>query len=302
MHRIRPFGPVTPTAACDTGGITFSVGNMTQRAPIHLGSGEPMLLLHPFMMSQNVWKRVAPLIADTGRYEVFAPTMAGHNGGPRGPFFLGSAALADDVERRMDALGWGTAHIVGNSLGGWVAFELERRGRARTLTGIAPAGGWHWYTPAKFEIVFKFVAGLPVWLVAKALGPRALRLPFARQLAYVPISSSADRLSDADLLEIIDDVTHCPAYYQMLVKTLLLPGLLELANGSSPTHLVICEKDRVLPHPRYARQFTTQLPKDTKITHLDGVGHIPMFEAPDRVAKVILDFVDDYAGPKRATG
>ena len=68
--------------ACDTGGITFSVGNMTERAPIHLGSGEPMVLLHPFMMSQNVWKHVAPLIAETGRYEVFAPTMAGHNGGP----------------------------------------------------------------------------------------------------------------------------------------------------------------------------------------------------------------------------
>ena len=50
-------------------------------------------------------------------------------------------ALVDDVERRMDELGWDTAHIVGNSLGGWVAFELERRGRARTLTGIAPGIG-----------------------------------------------------------------------------------------------------------------------------------------------------------------
>jgi pimeloyl-ACP methyl ester carboxylesterase len=56
-------------------------GIMTERAPIHLGSGEPILLLHPFMMSQNVWKNVAPLIAETGRYEVFAPTMPGHNAG-----------------------------------------------------------------------------------------------------------------------------------------------------------------------------------------------------------------------------
>src|SRR4051794_33068225 len=73
--------------ACGTRGITFSVGHMTERAPIHLGSGEPILLLHPFMMSQSVWKKVAPLIAETGRYEVFAPTMAGHNGGAKGPFF-----------------------------------------------------------------------------------------------------------------------------------------------------------------------------------------------------------------------
>ena len=74
---------------------------MTDRDPIHVGSGEPMVLLHPFMMSQNVWKRVAPLIAETGRYEVFAPTMPGHNGGTPGPFFLGSGALADDVERHL---------------------------------------------------------------------------------------------------------------------------------------------------------------------------------------------------------
>ena len=33
---------------------------MEPRDPIHLGGGEPMLLLHPFMMSQNVWNDVAP--------------------------------------------------------------------------------------------------------------------------------------------------------------------------------------------------------------------------------------------------
>jgi pimeloyl-ACP methyl ester carboxylesterase len=277
---------------------------MSLRAPIHLGSGEPILLLHPFMMSQNVWKGVAPLIAETGRYEVFAPTMLGHNGGPRGSFFLHSGALADDVERRMDALGWDTAHIVGNSLGGWIAFELERRGRARTLTGIAPAGGWRHLSPVKFEIVGKFLAGMPLWLLTLALGPRVLRLPLSRKLASLPVSATADSLSDEDLRQIIDDVSHCPAYYQLLLKSLTLPGLLEMADGSAPTHLVICEKDRVLPHPRFTRHFTSQLPKDTQITHLDGVGHIPMFEAPRRVADLIVGFVDRYAAqpPHKAIG
>ena len=119
----------------------------------------------------------------------FRPDHAGPQRRYRGHVFLGSAELADDVERRLDALGWDTAHIVGNSLGGWVAFELERRGRARTLTGIAPAGGWHWYTPAKFEIVAKFVAGMPVWLLTRALGPRVLRLPLSRRIAYLPVSA-----------------------------------------------------------------------------------------------------------------
>lgn len=269
------------------------------RDPLHVGSGEPIVLLHPFMMSQNVWKKVAPLIADTGRYEVLAPTMPGHNGGVKGHRFLDTKELADDVERRMDARGWDTAHIVGNSLGGWVAFELERRGRARTLTGIAPAGGWRKFTPAKFEIVGKFLAGFPVWVFTLVFRQRVLKLPLTRWLAHFPISATPDRLSDDDLLDIIDDVTHCPAYYQLLVKSLLTPGLMELAESACPTHLVICEKDRVLPHPRFTRHFTAQLPSSTQVTHLDDVGHIPMYEAPQRVADLIVEFVDGHAAPPR---
>jgi pimeloyl-ACP methyl ester carboxylesterase len=273
-------------------------GDMAKREPIHLGSGEPMLLLHPFILSQNVWKRTAPLIADTGRYEVLAPTMPGHNGGGRGAVFLDTHTLADDIERRMDEIGWTTAHVVGNSLGGWVAFELERRGRARTLTGIAPAGGWTRYTPAKFEIVAKFLAGAPVILATRILGRHALKLPFVEQIAFPAVSATADGLTREDLVEIIDDVAHCPAYYQMLVKSLLMPGLLELADTRTPTHLVICEKDRVLPQPRYTRHFTEQLPKNSLVTTLDGVGHVPMYEAPQRIADVITDFTDQYAYPK----
>jgi pimeloyl-ACP methyl ester carboxylesterase len=202
----------------------------------------------------------------------------------------------------MDAIGWATAHIVGNSLGGWVAFELERRGRARTLTGIAPAGGWSRFTAVKFEIIGKFVAGLPVWLLTRALGPRVLQLPFSRRLAYLPISGRAEGLSETDLVDIVDDVSHCPAYYQLLVKALLLPGLTELADTRTPTHLVTCGKDRVLPPPRFSRKFTEQLPSIARVTHLDGVGHIPMFEAPDRITDLIVDFIDGYAGQQRATG
>ena len=270
------------------------------REPIHLGAGEPILLLHPFMMSSYVWKDVAPRLADTGRFEVFAPTMAGHNGGPRSrSWFLDTTTLADHVEAQLDELGWTTAHVVGNSLGGWVAFELERRGRARTLTAIAPAGGWHRWSPVKYEIVAKFVAGAPVWLTALLLRERALRLPLARQAASVPISATPAALSDPDLLEIIDDVTHCRAYYQLLIKALLLPGLMELTETTIPTNLVICERDRVLPHPRFTKHFLKHIPEIDQVTKLDGVGHIPMFEAPDRIADLIITWVDAHTAPVR---
>jgi len=279
---------------------------MTTRSPIHLGSGEPVLLLHPFLLSQAVWEVVARQLADTGRYEVFAPTMAGHNGGPSaGTSFLSSSVLADHVERQMDELGWDTAHIVGNSLGGWVAFELERRGRARSVTGIAPAGGWTRWSPVKFEVIAKFVLGIPLLVLAWLFGPRVLQLPFSRRLATYAISASPYGVSERELSVIIDDVAHCPAYFQLLVKALLLHGLRELAENAVPAHLVICEKDRIIPSPRFTRHFTAHLPADHKLTVLDGVGHVPMFEAPGRVTEVITDFLEEI-GPadsgRRSTG
>jgi pimeloyl-ACP methyl ester carboxylesterase len=268
---------------------------MPERDPIHEGSGEPIVLLHPFLCSQNVWRTVADQLADTGRFEVFAPTMAGHHGGPRSnSWLLDINTLVDHVERQMDQLGWRTAHVVGNSLGGWAAFELERRGRARSLTAIAPAGGWTRYSPTKFETVAKFLLGGPALLVARLLGPRILDLPFGRRFATLAISGPADGPSQPDLLALMDDATHCPAYFQLLVRTLLLPGLTELANSTAPTQLVLCEKDRVFPNPRGNRYFVENLPPGSEVIRLDGLGHIPMLEAPGRITELIADFVDQH--------
>jgi pimeloyl-ACP methyl ester carboxylesterase len=48
--------------------------------------------------------------------------------------------LADAVERAMDAAGLETAHVAGNSLGGWISLELAQRGRTATFIAISPAG------------------------------------------------------------------------------------------------------------------------------------------------------------------
>jgi pimeloyl-ACP methyl ester carboxylesterase len=273
---------------------------MTTRTPIHLGSGEPVLMLHGFLMSQTVWEPVAPRLADTGRYEVFAPTMAGHNGGPyAGTWLLSSSVLADHVERQLDELGWETAHMVGNSLGGWVAFELERRGRARSVTGIGAAGGWTRWSPVKFEVISKFIAGMPMLALARLFGQRTLQLPLSRRLATLPLTATPDGISERQLSAVVEDAAHCPAYFQLLAKSLLDPGLLQLADTGVPVQLVLCEKDRVVPASRFYRHFTNFLPAGTRMTRLDGVGHVPMFEAPDRVAQVISEFIDDCRRPER---
>src|SRR5437763_8918020 len=107
------------------------------------GSGEPVLLLHGFTGAWHHWR---PLLGDlVARYEVIAPTLAGHDDGP--PYEAGNPmtfhGAADHLERHLDEIAVDTAHVVGNSLGGALALELAKRGRARSVVALAPAGGWN---------------------------------------------------------------------------------------------------------------------------------------------------------------
>src|SRR5438270_5434224 len=107
------------------------------------GEGEPVVLLHGFTGHWRHWKPVLPDLVQ--RYEVIAPTLSGHNGGPAYPRDMRLQKLkdaGDSLERHLDEIGVGTAHLVGNSMGGALAIELAKRGRARSVTAFSPGGGW----------------------------------------------------------------------------------------------------------------------------------------------------------------
>src|SRR5205085_10363993 len=104
------------------------------------GSGTPLVCLHGFADTWRVWELVLPALER--RHDVLAPTLAGHAGGPPLDRAVDDAVIADAIERAMDAAGFETAHIAGNSLGGFVALQLAARGRARSVVAFAPAGGW----------------------------------------------------------------------------------------------------------------------------------------------------------------
>jgi pimeloyl-ACP methyl ester carboxylesterase len=104
------------------------------------GSGSPLVLLHGFTDTWRTWELVLPALER--RHDVLAPTLLGHAGGPPLPREVSAEAVADAVERAMDEAGFETAHLAGNSFGGYVALHLAARGRARSVVAFAPAGGW----------------------------------------------------------------------------------------------------------------------------------------------------------------
>src|SRR5690349_6553377 len=129
------------------------------------GSGPPLELLHGFLDTWRIWELVLPALER--RHDVLALTLAGHAGGPA----LAGASLEDHVEQAMDAAGLATAHIAGNSLGGYVALKLAARGRARSVVALAPAGGW---ADDAYKALLAFQADLVDQLQAAA--PHAVTL------------------------------------------------------------------------------------------------------------------------------
>lgn len=250
------------------------------------GRGEPILLVHPFMLSHHSWR---PVIEHLPQYDVLAVSMPGHYGGPELSWGARFDDLVDHVEAEMDRHGWDSAHVVGNSLGGWVALELGRRGRARSVTAIAPAGGYDTLTLRDAAMVLSFLAA--------AAGRRPARLtnllpalPVMGAVALKALAHDPRLVVPADARHVIRTAlgaTHPVRVLVACARSIPAPGLDTIAV---PVHLVFADKDIVIPPKRYAAYFTERLPH-ARVTTLRDMGHCPQVEAPALVAEMVHEFV-----------
>ncbi|MEV0762225.1 alpha/beta fold hydrolase [Nocardia sp. NPDC050435] len=200
------------------------------------------------------------------------------------------------VERAMDEAGFATAHLVGNSLGGWVALELARRGRARSLLALAPAGGWRHISVASIAIGLRFLAYFPFAVAGNLLGERVLGVrPIQRQVLR-RLVHDVDAVPPAGAMDLMHATTHCAAYLRVLLMGLRYGGVKNLAGIRVPIMLALCERDVFLPIARYGVFYQRGLPAGTEQRMLPGVGHVPALENPELVAATIAEFVARHPG------
>lgn len=94
-----------------------------------LGTGPPIVLLHPFPANHALWRPA--IVALESRYRLILPDLRGHGDSEVGEGPAAMAKHAADLARIMDEEEIGRALLVGVSIGGYILFEFWRRSRAR---------------------------------------------------------------------------------------------------------------------------------------------------------------------------
>jgi pimeloyl-ACP methyl ester carboxylesterase len=243
---------------------------------------EPLLLLHGLMMSAGVWADVIPLLTD--HHEVIAPTALGHRGGPQLTGKATIASLTDGTERLLDAQGLGRIHIAGNSMGGWIAIELARRGRALTVCAFSPAGCWTPGTSDETHATYMVRRTRRRVQLIRPVAPALLAFARPRRVAMRDVAEHGERLTPNQALEAIRDVADCRAAEDMLEPSESIQPLDPLP---CPVTLAWSGNDHILPSHVHGATARERLPQANFLL-LPNVGHVPMIDNPRLCADTIL--------------
>lgn len=248
----------------------------------------PIVLLHGATSSARVWDPLLPKLSR--KHRVFVPTLAGHHGGPPLPAAPAAAVdkIVDVMCRQLDEAAINTAHLVGNSLGGWVALELARRGRAKSVLALSPAGAWRSRRDLR-RLLFLFRAGAALGRVKDTTNLVAYKR--VRRILLLLMAEHADRMTSAQVAAAVEDIAGCTALPEILAGARDGGQINPVSDVDCRVRIVWGLQDRLLPFMRYGAPMLAAVPAaDFKL--IPGVGHVPMIDDPTLIADTILEFVE----------
>jgi pimeloyl-ACP methyl ester carboxylesterase len=250
------------------------------------GSGPPLVLVHGLGLSWRSWQPV--LDALEACHDVVAIDLPGFGESP--PLPDGAAPtptrLADAVESELDRLSLDAPALVGNSLGGWVALELARRGRAARAVVISPSG---LESPPERAFVIALNEQMRLRARVGAMLGRWLTAPaLARVMLFGSLRSRPWRLSPDAAAHDLHDFGSSPGFQSTLSSTVATRLPMWLGAIRVPVRVAYGTLDLMLG-AFTAPRFAAAIP-GAELIPLPAVGHVPMLDDPELVARTILDF------------
>jgi 3-oxoadipate enol-lactonase len=250
---------------------------------IHLverGSGPPLLLVHGFPSNATAWSMVMDRLEPY--FSMTAVDMVGFGQStrrPRAP--LSGEAYADRLVALLDALQLERPHVAGLSWGGSVVQRLAARHPQRVdrlvLVASISAGRILRLTTAN-------LLGLAVAIRFPVLGRLAVRRFVSGMAGRGPVSEDLVRGYTEPL-----QIRGTLAVLRRFVRETAATRPINLANIQAPTLVIVPQADRVVS-PAVGAEIAAGIPP-ARFEPLPGTGHAVQFEAPERVAALMVDFL-----------
>jgi pimeloyl-ACP methyl ester carboxylesterase len=240
---------------------------------VRRGSGEPLILIHPLGAELIVWEPVMERLAR--ERDVIAVDLPGFGLSPALDRTPTPELLAGTVAALMDDLGLERAHVAGNSLGGWVALELAKAGRALSVAGLCTAGLWS--SPIGPR------RGRDVRGVGRRLMPvlpTLLRSSAGRQLVLRASVAHPERVPPEAAARLVRSYV-TSAGYESANVAMRSEVFSDFENVRVPVTLAWGDQDRLVRRPR-------ETVPEWRTIVLHGCGHIPTWDDPSQVARALL--------------
>ena len=231
------------------------------------GEGEAVVLVHGLSCSTRWWSRTVPALAD--RYQVYLVDLPGFGGMRRYATDFALAAAADWLYAWMRAVGLSSAHVVGHSMGGFVAVSLAARYPqvVERLVLIDAVG-----VPTNRSILHQL---LP--LVAEGIHFTPAFLPI---IAYDALRAGPRTLWRAASSLLSEDARR------------------NLKAIKAPTLLIWGERDHLMPLS-LSYVFCEEIPA-ARLHVIKKAHHVPMIERPAEFNRVLTGFLSQDAPPETA--
>ncbi len=284
--------------------------------PVHYvdfgGDGKPMLMVHGLGGNALNWMAVGPELAK--RFHAIAIDLAGFG---QTPLFHRSAAVGANqelVHRFVERVLGEPVLLMGNSMGGHIAI-LEASAHPRWVTEcilVDPAvPGVHMRRPQ--PAMLGVAAALSIPGLAEAVFERRLRELAPETLVRQTLALVAADPSrvDPDVVEAHVQLTRergllGPQNSRAFLQASRSLGLrmadprfwVRVKRVTSPTLVIHGSLDRLIPLAA-ARELVHRRP-DWNLRVLEGVGHVPMMEAPHEFLAVLAEWLAYRIAPEPA--
>jgi reactive intermediate/imine deaminase len=250
------------------------------------GEGTALVLTHGLGGNHAIWYQQVPELARS--FRVVTWDSRGFGRSTRATGELGFAASARDLLAVLDHLGVERAHVVGQSMGGWIAlrFALDYPQRTRSLVLADTPGGIS--SPELLEIFDR--------LAAQGRAPQATGgIPIDRHPALDDDLGRRDPVQ-AFLYRAIGSVAPgAPPEMSALMRNTAVTDA-ELRTLAVPVLFLVGTEDAIFP-PGLIRAAAGRV-SGAHVIEIPGAGHSAYFEMPEAWNRAVSTFLEGVAAPR----